>query len=189
MAEDEAGEAFFTESGGLLLPAPHARGPWSPDMLHGRLLGGLMARAIEREHAADGLHFARLTVDLYRNSPLVPLRIETGRVRDGRRIRVADATISGARGPVARASAVLLRRGPQPEGDIWTAPVWDVPAPDELEPEAAASGFHLRLIPSGDAAETGFQSAARHRVWLRETRPLVAGESLTPFVRVVLAAD
>ncbi|MGI8332301.1 acyl-CoA thioesterase domain-containing protein [Actinomadura scrupuli] len=189
MAEGEAGEAFFTESGGLLVPAPHARGPWSPDMLHGRLLGGLLARAIEREHSADGLHFARLTVDLYRNSPLVPLRIDTARVRDGRRIRVADATISGARGPIARASAVMLRRGPHPEGEIWAAPVWDVPAPDELDPQAAPSGFHLRPILSGDAAAAGFQSADRHRAWLRETRALVAGESLTPFVRVVLAAD
>ncbi|MCW2885364.1 MAG: hypothetical protein QOE54_3184 [Streptosporangiaceae bacterium] len=189
MAEREAGEAFFTESDGLLLPARHAHGPWSPDMLHGRLLGGLMAWAIEREHAADGLHFARFTVDLYRNSPLVPLRVGTVRVRDGRRIRVADATISGEHGAVARASAVLLRRGEQPKGRIWNAPAWDVPAPEELPPLARASGFNLRWIPSGGATEDGFQSAERHRVWLRETRALVTGESLTPFIRVVLAAD
>src|SRR5438067_779012 len=110
MAQGEDAEPFFTIVGDELVPGPHARSPWSDQMLHGRLLGGLMARTIEREHADEGLHFARFTVDLYRNSPLIPLRIETTRVRDGRRIRVVDATVTGENGPVARASAVLLRR-------------------------------------------------------------------------------
>jgi hypothetical protein len=189
MAEREAGEAFFTESDGVLHPAPHARGPWAPGMLHGRLLGGLLARAIEREHAADGLHFARLTVDLYRNSPLVPLRVGTERVRDGRRIRVVDATIGGEHGAVARASAVLLRRGEQPDGGVWTAPVWNVPTPEELGAQHMPAAFDLWRIAADGVTEGDFQSAGRHRAWLRETHQLVAGESLTPFVRVALAAD
>ena len=186
MAEHEDHEAFFRIEGDEVIPAPSARGPWSADMLHGRLLGGLLARAIEREHAAEGLHVARLTVDLYRNSPLVPLRVTTERARDGRRIRVADAAITGPNGAVARASAVMLRRGEQPEGQTWNRPPWDVASPGELG-ESMTTGTALDVWWMGPGTE--LSTAERHRAWVRETRPLVAGESLSPFVRVALAAD
>lgn len=191
MGESEAKEAFFSVAGDELVPAPHARGPWAPGMLHGRLVGGLLARAIEREHAEEGLHFARLTVDLYRNSPLAPVRVDTDRVRDGRRIRVVDAFVSGENGPVARASAVLLRRGEQPEGTVWTAPVWDLPDPDELgEPrQKAGATFDVWPIAPDGTVRSDFKSGQRHRAWIRETRPLVAGESLSALARVALASD
>jgi hypothetical protein len=191
MAQSEELPAFFTRVGDQLAPGAHARGPWSETMLHGRLLGGLMAWAIEREHAEEDLHFARFTVDLYRNSPLIPLRIETTRVRHGRRIRVVDAAITGENGPVARASAVLLRRGGQPDGAVWSAPVWDVPGPETMgaAPSRGWASFDMWPVgPDGKVAE-GFAVGDRHRAWLRETHPLVAGEPLSPLVRVVLAAD
>lgn len=187
MVEREDQEAFFTPAGDELIPAPHACGPWAPDMLHGRLLGGLLARAIEREHAGDGLHFARLTVDLFRNTGLVPVRVTTDRVRDGRRIRVADAVVHGADGPVARASALLLRRGEQPAGEVWSAPEWDVPGTDEVGESLGGVAFDLRFVnPDGSA---GLAGTGRRRARLRELHELVAGEALSPFVRVALAAD
>lgn len=191
MAESENSEAFFSLVGVDMIPAPHARGPWAAGMLHGRLLGGLLARAIELDHAEEGLHFARLTVDLYRNSPLIPLRVRTDRVRDGRRIRVVDAFVTGENGAVARASAVLLRRGEQPAGTVWTAPAWDLPAPDELGSprDRARATFDLWPVSPDGVVGTDFRSGLRHRAWIRETRPLVAGESLSPLVRVALAAD
>ena len=42
-------DAFFTSSADGFVPTEHARGPWAPSMLHGRLLAGLAARAIEAE--------------------------------------------------------------------------------------------------------------------------------------------
>ena len=191
MGESEASEAFFSVAGDELVPAAHARGPWAAGMLHGRLVGGLLARAIEREHAEEGLHFARLTVDLYRNSPMKPVRVRTDRVRDGRRIRVVDAFVSGENGPVARASAVLLRRGEQPEGTVWTAPAWDLPGPDELgEPrQKEGATFDAWPVAPDGTVQGDFNSGRRHRAWVRETRPLVAGESPSPLVRVALAAD
>ncbi|WP_043617192.1 acyl-CoA thioesterase domain-containing protein [Nonomuraea candida] len=175
--------AFFTRKGDEFVPAPHARGPWSSDMLHGRLLGGLAARALEERHAEPGLHFARLTVDLFRNSPLLPVTVETALVRDGRRIRVADATLSTEQGVIGRASAVLLRQGEQPDGRrALVTPAWDEPPPQE--PPAAGDGwrppFDLWWVsPFGEPG----------RAWMRESHPLVDDEPLTPFVRVALAAD
>jgi hypothetical protein len=184
-------EPFFTLSGEGLIPAPHARGPWSPDMLHGRLIGGLLARAIEADHASEELVFARLTVDLFRSAPLTPLKITTDRVRDGRRIRVVDASVSGADGQVARASAVLLRKGDQPAGTAWPPQLWDVPTPAELGPPNSHMGFNepvfnMWRIGEGNGAWDGQQ---QRRCWLQETHQLVGGEELSPLVRVALAAD
>ncbi|MDP9865880.1 MULTISPECIES: thioesterase family protein [Streptosporangium] len=177
--------AFFVLKNDVLVPAPHARSPWSPDMLHGRLLGGLAARAIEAEHGDPDLHFARLTVDLFRNSPLLPLSVDTVRVREGRRIRVADATVRSEQGVVARASAVLLRGSGQPAGETWSTPAWDAPSPAELgppPPDAVALPFDLWRL-------TDWTEAGPNRVWLRETHPLVEGEAVSPFVRAALVAD
>jgi hypothetical protein len=155
-------------------------------MLHGRLLGGLAARAIEQRHARPGLRFARLTVDLFRNSPMLPVTVETSLVRDGRRIRVADATISTAQGVIARASAVLLREGEQPGGErSLVTPAWDVPPPEG--PPVEANGpwtppFDLWRVTPWGAPGPG-------RVWMRERFALVDDEPLTPIVRAALAAD
>lgn len=183
-------EPFFTLSGQDLVPAPHAHGPWAPDMLHGRLLGGLLARAIERDHGVEGLRPARLTVDLYRNSKLIPLKVTTEVVRDGRRIRVVDAFLSGPEGSVARASCVMLKEGGQPPGQAWTHEPWDVPMPEELGPANPRQGgstptFDMWRIGEGDSWD-GLQ---RRQIWLRETHPLVDDEPISPFVRVALATD
>nr|WP_275941483.1 acyl-CoA thioesterase domain-containing protein [Planosporangium mesophilum] len=178
-----------------MVPAPHARGPWAANMLHGRLLGGLLARAVEREHTEPSLHVTRLTVDLFRNTPLVPVRVETTRVRDGRRIRVVDATVLTADGPVARASAVLLRRSEQPAGEVPTTPAWDARNPDQLGPSPWANGSGWRtpwdtwLLDDDGVPTDRWLNTARRRVWLRETHELVAGEPISPLVRVALAGD
>jgi hypothetical protein len=182
-------EPFFTLSGEGLIPAAHARGPWAPGMMHGRLLGGLLARAIEADHAAEELTFARLTVDLFRSTPLTALKITTDRVRDGRRIRVVDATVSGGEGPVARASAVLLRSGGQPPGATWPPQTWDVPTPAELGPPDNRQGEPVFNMWRIDADGGGWDDHQQRRCWLQETHQLVAGEDLSPFVRVALAAD
>lgn len=155
-------------------------------MLHGRLLGGLAAQALEQRHAEPGLHFARLTVDLFRNSPLLPVTVETSLVRDGRRIRVADAVISTEQGVIGRASAVLLRQGEQPEGErSIVTPAWDETPPSEPPPDQTVGWkppFDLWRATEWGAPGPG-------RVWMRERYPLVDDEPLTPFVRAALAAD
>lgn len=188
MAEHEDGRPFFTHDGDELVPGPHARGPWAPGMLHGRLLGGLMARAIEREHVADGLRLTRLTVDLFRSASLLPVRVTTERVRDGRRIRIVDATVGSGEGLVARACAVLLRRAGQPPGEVWAPPGWDVPEPADLGPPVfGRSPFEMWRISPDE--ERGEPRRGRHRLWMRENHDLVEGESPSPLVRVALAAD
>ncbi|GAB3301335.1 acyl-CoA thioesterase domain-containing protein [Parasphingorhabdus pacifica] len=193
MTETDEAEAFFTPDGGHYRPTPPANSPWAPDMLHGRLLGGLLARAVEQGHAEPGLQCARLTVDLFRSTAMVPVRVETTRVRDGRRIRVADATVFAEERPVARASVVLLRRSEQPPGDVERTPRWEAPDPHELGAPPIRPGwqppFDSWLLSSDGKPTEDWDTRGARRVWLRERHPLVEGETTSPVVRTALAAD
>ncbi|GAA2344436.1 thioesterase family protein [Saccharopolyspora halophila] len=185
-------EAFFHLDGDLLVPSARADSPWASDMMHGRLFGGLLARALEREHGAPDLHFSRLTVDLFRSAKLEPVHVRTQRVRDGRRIRVADATIYSGDKAVARASAVLLRQGAQPLHEVPSTPAWSAPTPAELGPAPESPGkwvapFDVWKVDSeGNPVDWSAQS---RRAWLLDTRDLVEGEAMSPFERVATAAD
>ncbi len=188
------GEAFFSLDGECLVPAPHASGPWAPDMLHGRVLGGLLARALERDHAGEDFRFARLTVDLFRNTRMVPVHAATSLVRDGRRIRVADATVFAAGTPVARASAVLLRCSGGPSETVPGTPPWDAPSPDELaSAPIRTSGwmppFDLWMLGDDGKPIEDWTVARRRRVWLRDKHDLIAGEPMSPLVRAAMAGD
>ncbi|MEB3370401.1 acyl-CoA thioesterase domain-containing protein [Saccharopolyspora mangrovi] len=190
---DIPGEPFFRPDGDLLVPGEHASSPWSPQMMHGRLFGGLLARSLELEHGAEDFQFARLTVDLFRSATLEPVRVETQRVRDGRRIRVADATVFQGEKAVARASAVLLRRGDQPEGEVPTTPPWSMPGIAELGSPPDSGGrweppFDIWMLDESGATADWSHGGAR-RAWIRDTHDLVAGETMTPFVRTATAAD
>ena len=182
-------EPFLTPGPDGLAPGSRARGPWGEDTLHGRILAGLFAHEIERSHGDPDFHVARLTTDLFRMPRMAPLAVEIEPVREGRRIRVLSGVIHSEGREVARASAVLLRRGEPTEGRVWSPEPWDAPPPDAVpEPPPRPEGFQAPwdMRPIGGAA---FGTTGRKRAWLRERRELVAGTPLTPLVRVALAAD
>lgn len=182
--------AFFAPTDAGLVPRPHARAPWSPDMLHGRLLAGLAAWAIERDHGDDAFVPVRLTVDLYRAPAMEATTVETEVVRAGGRVRAIDARITVGGADVARASTLWLKRAEAPPGDdeIPTTPAWDAPSPEDSTDAGLSvdSPFEIRV-----AGERGFGAAGpgARRAWLRDNQPLVDGETLTPYVRVALCAD
>jgi hypothetical protein len=181
-----AGAYFLAEPDGLR-PVAEAQSPWSADMLHGRLLAGLAARAVEREDHDPALRIARLTVDMFRFPPMTPYTIETEVARDGHRVRVVSVSIRAGGGEVARAAALMLRTGEHPKTAVWRAPAWDAPPPDEVPPpegQVPTSGWELRVMSPG-----GFWTADRKRVWTRDSWQLVEGEDLSPAVRAALAAD
>ena len=136
--------AYFISSTDGLRPVPEARSPWSADMLHGRLLAGLAARAVEGAGDDPELRVVRLTVDMFRSPPMSALQVATRVVRNGRRVRVVDVSIRSADLEVARATALLLRTGPHPGGTMWRAPEWDAPRPETLPPPGDG-GYRRRL--------------------------------------------
>ncbi len=181
-------EGFFRVDGDTLVPAAFATSPWGP-VLHGRLIGGLTARAAEQARAADPeLACCRLTVDLFRSVPLAPLRVETRPVRAGRRIAVLDVTIEQDDGLVGQGRAVLLRRSEQPGGTFRPPPAWDAKTPPELGPPQSVAG-HGWTAPWESWRVGGTVGAVTDGLWIRETHPLITGEPLTPLVRLAMAAD
>ena len=183
----ERSVAYFIPSTDGLVPVPEARSPWAADMLHGRLLAGLAARAVESAGHDPELRVVRLAVDMFRSPPMSALHVATTVVRDGRRVRVVDVSIRSADIEVARATALLLRTGPHPNGATWQAPEWDVADPETLPSPGDGytdGDWDIRMLTPG-----GFWSAERKRLWARDRRQLVAGEEPSPAVRAALAAD
>jgi Thioesterase-like superfamily len=160
-------QPFFTKDQDAFIPTDAARGPWDPNSLHGRVIIGLLAFAIEQRHGADDFVPARLTVDMFRLPTLAPIEVKTRLVRDGLRIRVVEADFFSGGVAMARASCQLLRKTESPQGNVWSPPNWDVPAPSE--------------IPVPTDPRLGMNGK-----WT--TRPII-GAALTPFVRVAVAAD
>ena len=180
-------DSYFQSAGSGVMPLPHAHAPWGEDMLHGRLLGGLAARALEAGHVAPGWRAARLTVDLFRPAPMARVEIDVRPVRDGRRIKVADALLRCAGHDVGRVTAVFLAEGDEPPGRIWRPRHEPWPDPDSIETSGAGStdhdGWWFRSV------QGGFGSGEQSRVWTRETTHLVDEEPMSPFVRAALSGD
>lgn len=168
-----------------------ARGPWSADSLHARVLAGLFGHELEQRWSEGGFHVARMTIDLYRLPTLADALITTKAIRDGNRIRVIELEYFSEGTSFARANAVLLKRTDNPPGERWSPPNWDAPAPLSLpEPERPAE-TPANWEPMWETRRvTGWPAKIeQQRAWLRETRPLIEGVQLTPFVRAASAAD
>lgn len=186
-------EAFFTVDDGSFVPGRHALGPWGAEMMNGRIVGAIAARTLERDHGDPALLPARLTVDLLRPAAMAPLTVTTSLVREGKRIRVADAEMHQNGKLVARATTVFLRRSTEPPGDVWAPndPL-QAPMPPSTETIDDGSVFMVAFSEGENGAKRHdliWEGAERHSAWLREIRPLVEGEELTPFIRVALAGD
>jgi hypothetical protein len=182
--------AFFSSDGDDLVPADFASSPWGA-VLHGRLIGGLTARAVEQAHATDpDLMCSRLTIDMFRSAALAPVQAVVKTIRAGRRIVVLEVTVEQGGGPIGQGKAVLLRRSEQPEGTFRTTPRWEAPTPLELGPPAVpAAGGHWTAPWESWSAGPASPGAPREGLWIRDVHPLVTGEPLTPLLRLSMAAD
>ncbi len=186
-------EAFFTVDGNSYLPSVMARGPWGAAM-GGQIVGGLLGWGIEQSGVDPDLQPARLTVDLLRPVLLEPVQIQTSVQREGRRIKLVDGALVQDGKTVARASALFLRRGEHPDGEVWTAPVRMPPLPtdsDEFPPDMPFFIWGYGANPEkGTRGMTEWeQSHAQKFAWTRVFRPMVQGHPLTPFSRLAFIGD
>jgi hypothetical protein len=182
-------EPFFKRDGALYQPTPFSRGPWSPTSLHGRVVAGLLAHAIEQRHGDPEMIPARFNIDMYRLPDLSAAEVTVTPIREGHRIKVVDAEYIVGGVSMARATCQLLRKSENPEGVVWSPPNWTAPKPADIPPpqngRGPMGGMWATLPISG-----GFgQSGPEKKLWMSDFRELVEGEPMSPFVRVALAAD
>lgn len=182
-------DAFFRREADQFVPGDIARGPWDRESLHGRVLAGLIAHRVEQEFGDPEFQVARLTVDMFRVAPFAPLTVSTRPAREGGRIRVIDAAISAGDVEVARGTVVMLRRTDEPEGRVWSPDPWQVPSPDQVPPPQVEGEPRFEPMWETRNIAGAMGAVEQKRAWIRETRPLVEGERLTPFTRVAVACD
>ena len=185
----------FYRQGASYVPTARTRGPWDPTSLHGRVIAGLLMYEVERLHLDPAFQVSRVTVDMFRVAPMRPITAVTNVVRDGNRIRVVDASLRVDDGvEVARASVVMLRRAPAPEGTVWSLPDWKVPHPDTLPvpPPAPAhfgpAGWETRAI-TGAMTFDGGEPPVRKQGWTRDIINFVDDERPSPLVRAAMVSD
>ncbi len=181
-------DPYFRSTPDGLAPLAHAHAPWGDDMLHGRLLGGLAARALEAELGASGWRGARLTVDLFRPAAMAPVQVEVRPLRSGRRLRLADALVRCDGHEVGRATAVFLAESAEPPGRIWRPDMVPWPDPDAIE-EPGEAGSPDQTSWWFRPVRGGFGTAEQTRMWTREQGRLVDDEPLSPFVRSAVSGD
>ncbi len=194
-------DAIFTRDGDSYVPTHHARSPWSADGLHGGPAAGLLAYAIERFIDNPEMQISRLTVDLFRIVPAVPLRTRVEAVRSGRRVVGVDAALLVDGLEVVRASALLLRRSEAPVGGgIYPAP----PGPEGYPTQEGISRVSRSDAAGNPALERayrpGFHASVETRwvsgpderpptTWVRIPMPFIEGEETTPTTRAAALAD
>jgi hypothetical protein len=184
---------FDVVDDGLFLPSELARGPWSPDALHGGPTAALLARAVESLEAAGPMHVARLTVELLRPVPVAPLRVTCEVQRPGRKVQLAGASVWAGQMEVARAVALRIRAAAVSIPDLPSSAAGDAPPAriegrtrPRFEGEWVAfhnTGVEMRFT-GGYLDEPGGSV-----VWMRLNQPVVAGEEPSPTQRVAAVAD
>jgi hypothetical protein len=193
--------AFFERTGEHFASTELTRGPWDPESQHAGPPVALIGRAIENLDGAggspEGRLVGRITFEILRPVPIAELSVRAEIVRPGRRVDLAEATLSDAAGePLIRARAWRLRLGEVaiPDGlgseDRGPGPG----PPDALDADAEAFfpteaevGYHTGM--EYRFASGGFTEPGPAVCWMRMREPLIAGERPTPLQRVLIAAD
>ncbi|MDE0231924.1 MAG: thioesterase family protein [bacterium] len=177
---------------------PLSRSGWYKDGQHGGLVAGLLARAMEAVPTLTPMEVARLTVDIFRVVPTVPLRVTTSVLREGKRIQLVRAYLSAGDTQVAQATAMRLRVADRPPPEaalpdqaLLPAPVAEA-SPVDMERVGVGVGgrpyFHRHGVEMRQV-EGEYDRAGPGAVWMRILTPLVAGERLTPLLRAVISSD
>jgi hypothetical protein len=196
-------EGLFQPDGANFVPTEYARGPWNPGALHGGPVAALVARAVESCATDEPMHVTRLTVDLLRPVPLVPLSVSATVSRRGRKVQVVEARISSGDQDLAWGRALRIRL--RPPGDVDDAladhmgrasvPGIDPeapPGPDDGYESPAPIGQYKAFHSAGAELRYvagAFAARGPATVWVRLNEPVVPGEEPTPLQRVAAAAD
>ncbi len=195
-------DVLFRRDGELFEPTELARGPWSPDLLHGGAVGALLAELLQPA-MSPAMTPARLSVDFLKPVPRRPLRVKIDALRRGRRMEVLRAVVTADGGDgaaVADGTLLALRSSPAAE-------------PTQPSPAASARlpGGHLNWSPwlglslaEASFLESGLQvryarpkavpaepsgRGAPPRAWFRLVVPVLGGDPPSPLARVAAGAD
>lgn len=178
--------AFFSREDDHYAPLLPSRGYWKHDSLHGRAIIGLLGYELDRLHNTEGFVPVRLNVDMFRLAEFDDVRIETRVLKASRRLRLASAVMFVRGEAAAYATCQFLKPTEAPPGHVWSPAHWQASNPDALA--SVPEGPTVRLFEMREI--TGSRGGpAPKQIWVRERHALIEGVPLTPYARIVLAAD
>lgn len=183
----------YERDGNVFIPTEWSGSPWSEGHQHGGPVNALFATAAQEAAAEADLRVVRLTVDLFRSVPRVPLALTWRFVRKGRRIAVIEAELSlpDSGELISRASSVLL--APTTDSpQSWT----HTPAPPLALADAEQTEFMRKA--QKDAYPPGFHWSFEVRMgsdehgpaaWITTPLDFLPGVAMTPLQRSAAVAD
>jgi hypothetical protein len=187
---------YLPDGADSVVPTILTQGPWSPKAQHGGPVCALLAWAAEGMPTLVPMQLARITVDLWREVPLRPLRIERSLRREGKRLQAVDVSLFDGEVEVAHAEALRIRRDDTNVPEVLEHPL----RPSTEPPTPPSRNGSLFTGPAAD--RIGFiRSLDAHRVvgqpgdgtpavlWVRMRQPLVAGQDTPPSARAAFASD
>jgi hypothetical protein len=190
----ELPEAYYLPGAdGSFEPTVATESPWASDAQHGGPPTALLAHVLATRLPAAGMRIARITNEFLGSIPRVPLTVTTSVLRDGRRIRLVEASLLAGGKPVALARAWQIATSPEggiPAEGLTAAPPPEFP--DVPQEQRYFSGF--RHWGYGESIEWrwvrgSYDSAGEAVVWARPRIPLVAGLEMAPLERILVVAD
>ncbi|NDH97042.1 MAG: thioesterase family protein [Actinobacteria bacterium] len=190
-------DAMFERDGMRVHPGPLCTGPWDPSSMHGGPPTVLAGRYLAEHGAGDAFHLARLTVELVRPVPLVPLTVEIRETRPGRRIQLLDLVLRDEQDTeLVYARGMRIARGDNGLDESlldMPGPV-AVAGPDDSSPyehgyPLPACGFYMDAFDIRSVDGRSFGAVGPSASWFRLLAPVFAGEPITPLDRVLAVAD
>lgn len=177
--------AYFTRNDdGGFMPTRFALSHWGEDHLNGPAVVGLSAHVLETSCGSPDFMPTRLTVDLFRAARSAATTVDVRVVRDGRRVRGAECDVIQDGRAVARATLIQYRRSAPPPGVLWAAPT--------RHPSPPAADDQMMPFIGSDAGWSRSPAAHQNdsrKSFYNDCINVVAGESLSPFVRAATVAE
>ena len=186
-------DAFFEPDGDRHRATELTRGPWDHGLQHAGPPTALLGRALERCEPRSTAQIARVTFEIVRPVPIAALEARARVVRPGRSVELLEGELLDEEGrELVRARAWRVRTDaieltPAPEPAAGPPPGPEGGRSSAFFPTGATVGYHTAIEWSFVAG--GFRELGPATVWMRSRVALVAGESLTPLERVLVAAD
>lgn len=177
---------------------PLSNAGWYEEGQHGGSLTALIVGHIETIPTLTPMEISRITVELFRVVPLVPLTIDAKVVREGKRIQVVAADVIDPQGQVLAMSVIQRLRTADRPAPAQERTKLSLALP-EASPESQTNGplgvgqsgkmmFHRNAIEFREIYG-GFDTPGPGAIWLRLITQIIAGQDPTPAQRAVAVAD
>jgi hypothetical protein len=194
--DGDSPEAYYLPGhDGVFTPTIATESPWDTKAQHGGPPCALFGHVMRERYPDGGFRLARLTVEFLGTIPREDITVETEVIRDGRRIRLIEASMhaAGKRVALARAWQIATSGDILADAELKGAKAFDVPPLPPQEPPQRFLGDRDRWgygesvdwrRVRGTYRGTGYAQA-----WMRPRIPLVAGQEIHPLDRVLVVAD